>query len=237
MLNIDLIYGDPRQTCESWLASLRQALRYHPEELYLYPLYIRPETGLARAGSVSFQHRADLYSAARDLLGEHGYEQASLRCFRLPQSGSPSSYGCQRDGMIGLGCGARSYTQRLHYSSRFAVNQAGIRAILAEWIEQTDADLALATYGVWLSEEEQRRRFVILSLLQAEGLALAEFRERFPSSSALELPELGGLIERGWLVRIGDRYVLTPCGMQYSDTVGPLLYSQPVRDRLRAFVE
>jgi oxygen-independent coproporphyrinogen-3 oxidase len=237
VLNIDLIYGDPRQTRESWLASLQQALRYRPEELYLYPLYIRPETGLARAGSLSFRHRTDLYLAARDLLGEHGYDQASLRCFRLPPSGSPSSYGCQRDGMIGLGCGARSYTQRLHYSTHFAVAQAGIRAILAGWIAQTDHDLSLATHGIWLSDEEQRRRFLLLSLLQAEGLAITEFQERFPSSTVEELPEVAGLLERGWLVRTEDRYVLTPRGLQYSDTVGPLLYSQPVRDRLRAFVE
>jgi oxygen-independent coproporphyrinogen III oxidase len=237
VLNIDLIYGGPHQTRESWLASLRQALRYHPEELYLYPLYIRPETGLARVSSRLFQHRADLYLAARDLLGEYGYEQASLRCFRLPQGGSPSSYGCQRDGMIGLGCGARSYTQRLHYSNRFAVTQAGIQSILADWVAQTDLDLALATYGIWLSEDEQRRRFIILSLLQAEGLAIGEFRERFPPSRVDDLPEVAGLMERGWLVRAGDRYVLTPLGLQHSDTVGPLLYSQPVRDRLRAFVE
>jgi oxygen-independent coproporphyrinogen III oxidase len=236
VLNIDLIYGGAHQTCESWLESLRQALRYRPEELYLYPLYVRPETGLARVGSRSFQHRADLYLAARGLLGERGYEQASLRCFRLPQSGSPSSYGCQRDGMIGLGCGARSYTERLHYSTRFAVTQAGIRSILAAWIAQTDLDFALATHGIWLSEDEQRRRFIILSLLQAEGLAIAEFRERFPSSAVDDVPEVAGLIERGWLVRTGDRYVLTQRGLQYSDTVGPLLYSQPVRDRLRAFV-
>jgi oxygen-independent coproporphyrinogen-3 oxidase len=237
VLNIDLIYGDPRQTRESWLESLRQALRYRPEELYLYPLYVRPETGLARVGSLSLQHRADLYLAARDLLGDHGYDQASLRCFRLPRSESPSSYGCQRDGMIGLGCGARSYTQRLHYSSRFAVTQAGIRGILAEWIAQTDHDLSLASHGIWLSDEEQRRRFIILSVLQSQGLAITEFRERFPDSNVEEMPEVAGLIERGWLVRSGDRYILTPRGLQSSDTIGPLLYSQPVRDRLRACVE
>jgi oxygen-independent coproporphyrinogen-3 oxidase len=192
---------------------------------------------LARVSSRSFQHRADLYLAARELLCERGFEQASLRCFRLLQGGSPSGYGCQRDGMIGLGCGARSYTQRLHYSTRFAVNQAGIRSILAAWIAQNDLDLALATHGIWLTEDEQRRRFIILSLLQAEGLAIAEFQQRFPGSTVDDVPEVAGLIDRGWALPVGDRYVLTPRGLQHSDTVGPLLYSQPVRDRLRAFVE
>jgi oxygen-independent coproporphyrinogen III oxidase len=235
-LNIDLIYGDPRQTRQSWLASLREALRYKPEELYLYPLYIRPETGLARGGRDSVDQRMDLYAAARDLLGEQGYEQASLRCFRLPGNKAPTSYGCQRDGMIGLGCGARSYTQRLHYSSRFATTQAGIRAILDQWVAQTDEELALATHGIWLSEEEQRRRFIILSLLQTEGLASSEFRERFPTATIEEVVDVVDLIDRGWLAQSVDRYVLTADGIAQSDALAPLLYSEAVRDRLRRFI-
>lgn len=259
VLNIDLIYGEPRQTVASWLASLREALRYRPEELYLYPLYVRPETGLASAGNYASRLRAnqpsarrprasqlrdDLYTAARDLLGEHGYVQASLRCFRLPAS-AVSSHACQRDGMIGLGCGARSYTRRLHYATRFAVTQAGVRTILKEWLTQTDEELAMATHGIRLSEDEQRRRFVILGLLQAEGLSISEFQQRFPLAAIEQhaaepnaIEQISGFLEivdRGWAARIGDRYILTSDGLQYSDVVGPLLYSEPVLERLRAF--
>jgi oxygen-independent coproporphyrinogen-3 oxidase len=139
--------------------------------------------------------------------------------------------------MIGLGCGARSYTQQLHYETRFATTQAGIRAILREWIVLSDEELAQATHGIRLSGDEQQRRFLILSLLQAEGLSVKEFDERFPGVVIDDIPELAELIERGWLVRMADRYVLTPAGMQHSDVVGPLLYSPSVRDRLRAFVD
>ena len=47
-LNIDLIYGLPGQTVDSWRYSLQQAMVFEPEELYLYPLYVRPLTGLDR---------------------------------------------------------------------------------------------------------------------------------------------------------------------------------------------
>jgi oxygen-independent coproporphyrinogen-3 oxidase len=235
VLNIDLIYGSEQQTLATWLASLHEALQFRPEELYLYPLYIRPATGLAFIGRSSALHRQDLYSAARDLLFERGYEQASLRCFRLPRAGLAASYGCQRDGMIGLGCGARSYTRRLHYASKFAVTQAGVRAILGQWIEQSDEELALATHGIWLSASEQRRRFLVLSLLQAEGLSLAEFHAQFPGASLDEFPILTKLGNLGWLERTIDRYTLTPAGMMNSDTIGPLLYSPSVRERLRMF--
>ncbi|KOG89838.1 coproporphyrinogen III oxidase, partial [Streptomyces varsoviensis] len=50
VLNIDLIYGIDGQTADSWRRSLDAALAWRPEELYLYPLYVRPLTGLGRQG-------------------------------------------------------------------------------------------------------------------------------------------------------------------------------------------
>ena len=55
VLNIDLIYGASGQTPESWRQSLRRALMWRPEEVHLYPLYVRPLTGLdGKAGSASW---------------------------------------------------------------------------------------------------------------------------------------------------------------------------------------
>jgi hypothetical protein len=74
-LNIDLIYGLPGQTTGSWLESLRAALRFAPEELYLYPLYVRPLTGLGRRGQKTEDDlRLACYRAGRRLLLESGYK-------------------------------------------------------------------------------------------------------------------------------------------------------------------
>ena len=236
-LNIDLIYGDPQQTPQSWTASLREALRYRPEEIYLYPLYVRPETGLARRGPRRAGHRVDLYRLGRDLLLTEGYSQSSLRCFHRPSPESrPSAYACQRDGMVGLGCGARSYTRSLHYATRFATTQAGVRAILRDWILQTDEQFALATHGFRLTDGEQRRRFIILSLLQANGLDRVEYARRFDSDPHTDLPELPQLAERGWIACSLEKTWLTPEGLENSDSIGPRLYSPEVRARLKEFV-
>ena len=45
ILNVDLIYGGERQTAASWQRSVAQTLEYAPQEVYLYPLYVRPLTG------------------------------------------------------------------------------------------------------------------------------------------------------------------------------------------------
>lgn len=243
VLNVDLIYGDPQQSLASWRTSLAEVLRYAPEEIFLYPLYVRPETGLARVGRATTrsaaEHRRDLYRAAQGELLERGYQQTSLRCFRLPRPVRATEYACQGDGMVGLGCGARSYTRGLHYATRFAVSQAGVRAILGGWIRQSDEEFALATHGIALSEAEQRRRFVILGLLQTEGLSRAGFQARFGLPLDGLFPELEDLRGRGWVAddATGERLVLTEPGMENSDVAGPLLYSPPVRERLREFVE
>ncbi|HET8843284.1 MAG TPA: STM4012 family radical SAM protein, partial [Ktedonobacteraceae bacterium] len=107
-LNIDLIYGLPGQSLESWRESLEMALNYQPEELYLYPLYIRPLTGLGRKNRPGFQKedpRLQYYRAGRDLLLSAGYTQISMRMFRANcmQKQSGPVYCTQDDGMLGLG--------------------------------------------------------------------------------------------------------------------------------------
>src|SRR5262245_18701262 len=231
-LNIDLIYGLPGQTTGSWLESLRAALRFAPEELYLYPLYVRPLTGLGRRGQKAEDDlRLACYRAGRRLLLESGYKQISMRMFQSAQTRSADGpvYCCQNDGMVGLGCGARSYTRSLHYSSEYAVGATGVREILAAYIAKPDEAFDFADYGFTLDGAEQRRRFVIQSLLQVEGLDLAAYRERFGSEALDDLPELAPLEDRG-LSSPGDgRLRLTEAGLEMSDVIGPMLYSARVR--------
>ncbi|MGD1910765.1 MAG: STM4012 family radical SAM protein [Rivularia sp. (in: cyanobacteria)] len=126
IINIDLIYGLPGQTVETWLQSIRSALRFQPEEIFLYPLYVRPLTGLGTSDKEWNDIRLNCYRQGRDFLLSQGYTQKSMRMFQKNSTpSSPSSpspiYCCQQDGMVGLGCGARSYTDGLHYSNEYAV--------------------------------------------------------------------------------------------------------------------
>ena len=40
-INVDFIYGIPGQTIESLLTSLTEALAFEPDEIFLYPLYLK----------------------------------------------------------------------------------------------------------------------------------------------------------------------------------------------------
>jgi oxygen-independent coproporphyrinogen-3 oxidase len=242
-LNLDLIYGIAGQTVASLLASIDSALEFMPEELYLYPLYVRQHTGLGklaqRRATASFDaiplapdgdSRLQLYAAARDHLRARGYVQVSMRMFRAPhapQQDGPS-YCCQNDGMVGLGTGARSYTRALHYSTDYAVGRAGTMDIIQGYLAYDDEEFMEARHGFQLGRDEQRRRYVIQSLLTEPGLDLLAYASRFGSACLDDLPDLRELTALGLAGQSGNLLRLNDLGYAYADTIGPWLASERV---------
>ena len=229
VLNLDLMYGLPGQTVDSWRASLQSALRFEPEELYLYPLYVRPLTGMSRHPKEWDDIRLACYREGRSLLLSSGYEQVSMRMFRSRRVAirEGAVYCCQDDGMVGLGCGARSYTRKLHYSSEYAVAVNGIHGIIESY--NKSASFALTDYGFRLSPDEERRRFVIKSLLRVDGLEFGSYLQRFGSSVLDDFPQLAQLSSEGFASFDFDTLKLSEAGLELSDAIGPWLYSTSVQ--------
>ena len=235
VFNLDLIYGVEGQTCQSWLHSLRAAVQWAPAEIYLYPLYVRPLTGLGKRGECASVSQLDLYRAGRDFLLEHGYQQVSLRMFSRHANNDGPRYCCQEDGMVGLGAGARSYTRELHYSSEYAVGASGVRSIIENYQTRSDAEFAVADYGYQLSADEQKRRYLIQSLLQRDGLNFAAYRDYFGGDAREDWPQLDELQALDLAQRDGETLKLTPDGMEKSDVIGPWLASREVREQMEGF--
>ncbi|ALF54110.1 coproporphyrinogen III oxidase [Nostoc piscinale CENA21] len=250
-LNIDLIYGLPGQTVDTLLQSIHSALRFQPEEIYLYPLYVRPLTGLGRTEKEWDDIRLACYREGRSLLLSQGYTQVSMRMFRQGGQGSNFSppsphtphtfpfpspiYCCQADGMIGLGCGARSYTNTLHYSNEYAVGAKGISEILQAYIQTADELFEYAHYGFQLDAEEQRRRYILLSLLSDEGLNFVSYRQRFASEVDADFPELAELLTLNLAMKDEDSLHLTEFGIERSDTIGACLFSEKVQELMQGY--
>jgi oxygen-independent coproporphyrinogen-3 oxidase len=230
ILNIDLIYGLPGQTLESWKESLNIALSFLPEELYLYPLYVRPLTGLGKQNKTWDDERINFYRVGRDILLEKGYIQHSMRMFQLPNKNTqnPLAYCCQTDGMVGIGTGARSYTSKLHYSTEYAVSSKGVKDILDDYVIKNSEDFSYVNYGVFLDTTEQKNRFIIQSLLQVEGLNLEFYQNIFASKALEDIPKLNHLLESNLAEIKNDRFYLNSLGLEKSDFIGYWLYSDKV---------
>ena len=235
-LNLDLIYGIEGQTPATLLESIETALRWRPEELYLYPLYVRPRTFLGKSTRAWDDFRLELYRVGRDALLAAGYRQISMRCFRASHAPAPfgPAYRCQDDGMVGIGVGARSYTNELHYSSEWAVSPNAVRGIIDAYCEREDASFGWVHHGITLDESEQRRRHLILSLL-AEGLEAEVYRQKFGREAGADFPELAMLVEAGLAVAQPGGWVLTPKGLERSDAVGPWLQSAQVTSMMKQY--
>jgi oxygen-independent coproporphyrinogen-3 oxidase len=234
VFNIDLIYGNQGQNARRWQMSLDRALEWQPEELYLYPLYVGRLTNLDRCGKRPGEWRRELYRQGRDVLLAAGYRQISMRFFRRADVVRTTDYCCQDDGMIGLGPGARSYTQALHYSTEYAVGQSGVRAII-ESFNAREREFAFADYGAELDPAEQRRRYVLKSLLRADGVSYPTYQRRFGSAVMQDLPELVELLQLDLTIESGEGLRLNAEGLAWSDTIGPWLYSNAVTARMNAY--
>lgn len=276
-INIDLIYGLPGQTVETWLYSIRAALRFEPEELYLYPLYVRELTGLGRSASYSDDVRLSCYHEGRSLLLSSGYTQVSMRMFRRlgegergtggegeretgrqggqggqggnfsplssptpPISPSPTPpispvYCCQADGMIGLGCGARSYTDTLHYSNDYAVGSKEIRDILDFFIQTPDEGFDYANYGFKLNDDERRRRYILLSLFTDEGLNFADYQNQFHTDVIADFPDMKQLLTLDLATQSKQILRLTAAGVEKSDLIGAWLFSEQVNQLMQSY--
>ena len=131
--------------------------------------------------------------------------------------------------MVGLGCGARSYTRGLHYSTEWAVGAKGVRGILADYMARSAEAFGAAQHGFRLDGDEQRRRYVIQSVLHRGGLSYGAYQARFGSSVLSDFPQLGELAQLGLAGERDGVLRLNDAGIEQSDTIGPWLYSPAVR--------
>ena len=240
VFNLDLIYGIPGQTPETWLASLQKAVQFQPTEIFLYPLYVRPLTSIFKK-HISIQNediRSTLYRIGRDFLQENGYVQDSMRLFRKPVDGlrESSEYSCQEDGMIGLGTNARSYTTDVHYSTEYAVSKPNVAAIIDDYVAKERADFMTVNYGIRLSEDDRKRRYLIKSLLKAQGLDGAHYQSIYGTDVYTEFPELQILLEMNLAQENAGRMQLQGEGMAYSDLIGHWFISPAVKNKMQEYV-
>jgi oxygen-independent coproporphyrinogen-3 oxidase len=176
-----------------------------------------------------------MYRSACERLSAAGYQQISMRMFRAAralQAVGPV-YCCQEDGMVGVGCGARSYTRALHYSDPYGVERVSVSEILRQYVSAPVERFAQARHGFALDGDEQRRRYVLQSLLMWPGLEECAYTARFGTAVLEDVPQLSELITSGLGVRERGLLALTPDGMALSDALGPWLVSRAVRERMR----
>lgn len=220
-VSLDLIYGLPGQTPESFETSLRAAAALAPEHISCYGLKLEEGTPLFAARDTltlaDDDAQADMYLFAVSFLQEHGYRQYEISNFAKPgfESRHNQKYWTLSE-YAGFGPGAHSDFGGVRYSFGRDLDRY-INGVL----RGGDLDLESETLPNWTRDTE----YLMLRLRTAEGIDPRYFENTFRQRFSVFLPlletyEAAGLAQRGE----HGSWRLTPRGFLVSNAViGELL--------------
>lgn len=227
-LNVDLIYGIPGQTTKTIKESIYETLNFNPQEIFIYPLYLREGTAMYKLARSYQDTRMEMYHFITQMLTSNGYEQTSMRRFVL--SGMKQATDCGFDNTLALGCGGRSYLGNLHFCEPFATHTSQCKSIVDDYIQKDD--FYYATHGCILNEDEQKRRYTIKHLLYYQGINQKEYSRLFNSNIKDDFPFIQDLIQSAYLIHQEDYLRLSSQGIALSDYIGPMFISDEVKEKM-----
>ena len=247
-VNIDLIYGLPLQTPESFEQTLVQvkALRADRVALYAYahfPERFKPQRRIVRAELPSAIARTTMLSRARTIFEEAGYVYVGMDQFALPDDALAvakrqgrlhrnfQGYSTHPDcDLVGLGISAISRVGPIYSENANT---------LEDYYDHLNQARLPVVRGLALSRDDLLRRTVIMALmcqgqLQFEPVELAyliDFRAYF----APELEALRGLVDQGFVTVTESDVRVTPRGWFFVGAVAMFFdrYLQADRNRER----
>lgn len=221
-LSLDLIFGWPGQTPESWREDIETVLGWSgsPEHLSLYHLIVEPGTPMADAVKRGILHppdddaSADLYESAIELLASAGYQHYEVANWaRSPDFQAQHNLIYWRNGeWAGIGAGAHGQLE-----DRREMQHLLPRAFI-EAVERGDAPFSNVEP---ISSENAMGETMMLGLrLLREGVSSVAFEARHGSSLETVYGEtIRTLSTLGMLDVSSDRVKLTHAGLMAANDV------------------
>lgn len=217
-ISIDLIYGLPGQTIDSWRATVSQALALHPQHISAYGLTYEHGTRLwqqrerGEVIDVPEEQCLEMYRILVDLLQAAGYEHYEISNFALPgyHSRHNSSYWNDTP-YLGLGAAAHSYNGTVR-----RYNPSDLHKYISSI--QTGKTAFVQEKLTWQERYDER---VMLGLRTVHGVDADCLRKDFGDEAWRHFTrEAARHITSGNLrVEDGSRYILTRAGIMLSDSI------------------
>ena len=175
-ISIDLMYGLPGETLETWKEDLRQAINLRPEHISAYHLIYEEDTALWKLREQHCVEEADeelsvlLFTTLIDRLTEAGYQHYEISNFCLPglHSRHNSSYWTSKKY---LGCGPSAHS--FNGVSR-QWNVASLEGYI-KGVEEGVLDYEVEELDLYTRYND----FVLTSIRTAWGMLLSKLRSEF----------------------------------------------------------
>jgi oxygen-independent coproporphyrinogen-3 oxidase len=247
-VNVDLIYGLPKQTATSFARTLAQVTRLRPDRIALYayahlPERFKPQRRIQSADLPGAGDKLGMLTQSLAAFGDAGYEYIGMDHFALPNDALSvakrqgrlhrnfQGYSTQPEcDLIGLGVSA---------IGRIGATYSQNAKTLEEYTDHLDQGRLPVARGLALSRDDLARRAVIMALmcqgqLLFEPIELAwlvDFREYF----AAELEQLREYEELGLVTLDNTGVQVTAAGWYVVRAIAMVFdrYLQADRNRAR----
>ncbi len=210
-INVDLMYGIPGQTLNSFKETLNAVIALNPEHVSAYGLIIEEGTPFFSERETldlpCEEQECDMYYTAAEALGHAGYSHYEISNYarRGCECRHNLTYWHAKE-YIGVGLAAYSY-----FDGRRFGNTRDMREYLCGGRTVDDTSL---------SGEDEAFEFAMLALRLSEGFSLSEYRERF-GIDFLETRRalISRLLSADYLSLTDDRIKLTERGFYVSNSI------------------
>ena len=228
-ISIDLIYGTPGLTNDRWKENVERALAFGIPHLSCYALTVEPQTPLDkmirehRSADVNPDIQSEQFMLLMDWLADAGYEHYEISNFARPgyRSRHNSSY-WQGKHYTGFGPSAHSFDGDSRWWNR-ANNTQYIRSI-------NEGSIPLEREV--LTPIQRINEFIMISLRTMEGIDTAVLQNKDWGLDEKErariyqqvMNESRKHLDRGVLIRMDDRLILTREGKLLADGIAADLF-------------
>ena len=246
-INVDLIYGLPRQSPESFERTLVQINQLRPDRIALYayahlPTRFKPQRRIAAGDLPSGAAKVSMLSRSLAALGRAGYVYVGMDHFALPDDALAiakrqgrlhrnfQGYSTQPDcDLIGLGVSS---------IGRIGATYSQNAKTMEEYCDLLDQGRFPVVRGLAMSRDDLVRRAVIMALMcqgqvQFESIELAYLVE-FHTYFAKELQDLQTLVDQGLVTLDATGIQVTAQGWFFVRAVAMVFDRYLQTDRTRA---
>ena len=219
-VSIDLMFGLPWQTVDSFQYSVNKVIALGPEHISAYSLMYEERTAITRmrdAGQlreVPEEISGEMFRQLSETLAGAGYEQYEISNYSRPgfRSRHNSAY-WRGEPYLGLGPAAHSYDGERQRRA----NVPDVKAYVDYWMRGGQKEPAEFET---LTDLELREEMIMTRLRTREGIDLAEFRRRFGDEESAWLQRRAAKwIDAGNLTVNDGCVALTKSGVMISDEI------------------
>lgn len=210
-ISVDLMYGIPNQTLESFRATLEKTVQLQPEHISSYGLKIEKNTEFYKNfNSYNFpsgDEQAEFYELCCDYLSSNAYKRYEISNFA--KQGYESRHNLKYwslDDYIGFGVAAHSCFRGERFGNSTDYNAFMRHEDICDERKE-------------ISREERISEYVMLGLRLESGISLSDFKKEAGVDFKTAYPCVENFIKMGFMQDSGDRISFTTKGFLVSNTI------------------